>query len=170
MAEITLRDIAHSYNPEAADKTYALNRFDMKWVDGGRYAILGPSGCGKTTMLNIMSGIVRPSEGRLLFDGVDVTDHTTADRNIAQVFQFPVIYGTMTVQDNLAFPLVCRGYDKASIKAKVAGGLGSVEPRRPVDPIGQQADRRPKTAYLAWARSGAGQCGGCADGRAFDRH
>ena len=91
MAEITLQDIAHSYNPEAADKTYALNRFDMKWVDGGRYAILGPSGCGKTTMLNIMSGIVRPSEGRLLFDGVDVTEHTTAERNIAQVFQFPVI-------------------------------------------------------------------------------
>ena len=120
MAEITLQDIAHSYNPEAGDKTYALNRFDMKWVDGGRYAILGPSGCGKTTMLNIMSGIVRPSEGRLLFDGVDVTEHTTAERNIAQVFQFPVIYGTMTVQDNLAFPLVCRGYDKAFIKAKVA--------------------------------------------------
>ena len=119
MAEITLQNIAHSHDPAAADKTYALNQFDMRWVDGGRYAILGPSGCGKTTMLNIMSGTVRPSEGRLLFDGVDVTDHTTAQRNIAQVFQFPVIYGTMTVQDNLAFSLVCRGYDKAFIKAKV---------------------------------------------------
>ena len=50
-------------------------------------AILGPSGCGKTTMLNIMSGIVQPSEGSLLFDGVDVTKLSTSERNIAQVFQ-----------------------------------------------------------------------------------
>ena len=120
MAQIKLQNIAHSYNANAKDKKYALKPFDMTWVDGGRYAILGPSGCGKSTMLNIMSGIVTPSEGRLLFDGVDVTEKTTSERNIAQVFQFPVIYGTMTVHDNLAFPLVCRGYDKSFIKAKVS--------------------------------------------------
>ena len=119
MAEIELQNIAHSYNPQAADKTYALNPFNMTWVDGGRYAILGPSGCGKTTMLNIMSGIVQPSEGKLLFDGVDVTALSTSERNIAQVFQFPVIYGTMTVEQNLAFPLVCRNYEKPAIDAKV---------------------------------------------------
>ena len=119
MAQIKLQNIAHSYNPNSIDSKYALKPFDMTWVDGGRYAILGPSGCGKSTMLNIMSGIVKPSEGRLLFDGVDVTEETTSDRNIAQVFQFPVIYGTMTVYDNLAFPLVCRGYDKAFIRSKV---------------------------------------------------
>ncbi|MDC1267817.1 ABC transporter ATP-binding protein [Amylibacter sp.] len=119
MAQIKLQNIAHSYNPNSVDSKYALKPFDMTWVDGGRYAILGPSGCGKSTMLNIMSGIVKPSEGRLLFDGVDVTDETTSDRNIAQVFQFPVIYGTMTVHDNLAFPLVCRGYDKSFIESKV---------------------------------------------------
>ncbi len=119
MAEIELQNIAHSYNPEAPDKTYALNPFNMTWVDGGRYAILGPSGCGKTTMLNIMSGIVQPSEGQLLFDGTNVTRASTSERNIAQVFQFPVIYGTMTVEQNLAFPLVCRNYEKPAIAAKV---------------------------------------------------
>ena len=119
MAKIELQNIAHSYNPQAVDKTYALNPFNMTWVDGGRYAILGPSGCGKTTMLNIMSGIVQPSEGKLLFDGVDVTTLSTSERNIAQVFQFPVIYGTMTVEQNLAFPLVCRNYEKSEIDAKV---------------------------------------------------
>ena len=119
MAQIKLQNIAHSYNPDATDSKYALKPFDMTWVDGGRYAILGPSGCGKSTMLNIMSGIVKPSEGRLLFDGDDVTDKSTSERNIAQVFQFPVIYGTMTVHDNLAFPLVCRGYDKSFIESKV---------------------------------------------------
>ena len=69
------------------------------------YALLGPSGCGKTTLLNIISGLVIPSEGRLLFDDVDVTHLPTKQRNIAQVFQFPVIYDTMTVAENLAFPL-----------------------------------------------------------------
>ena len=69
------------------------------------YALLGPSGCGKTTLLNIISGLVIPSEGRLLFDDTDVTHLPTEQRNIAQVFQFPVIYDTMTVAENLAFPL-----------------------------------------------------------------
>ena len=119
MAEIILQNIAHSYNPQATDKTYALNPFNMTWVDGARYAILGPSGCGKSTMLNIMSGIVTPSEGKLLFNGSDVTAVSTSERNIAQVFQFPVIYGTMSVEQNLAFPLVCRKYAKDVIEEKV---------------------------------------------------
>lgn len=119
MARIDLNDIAHSYNPDEPEPDFALRKLSLAWEDGGRYAILGPSGCGKTTMLNIMSGIVNPSEGRILFDGVDVTDRTTATRNIAQVFQFPVIYNTMTVAGNLAFPLVCRNIHKNVINRKI---------------------------------------------------
>ncbi|MGB2491746.1 MAG: ABC transporter ATP-binding protein, partial [Candidatus Puniceispirillum sp.] len=119
MARIDLENIAHSYDPNAADPVYALRKFSLTWDDGGRYAILGPSGCGKTTMLNIMSGIVTPSEGRIRFDGEDVTQSKTADRNIAQVFQFPVIYNTMSVGDNLSFPLVCRNVEPAVITRKV---------------------------------------------------
>ncbi len=114
MARIDLAGVQHSYG-----SVEALEKFDLTWEDGGRYAILGPSGCGKTTMLNIMSGIIKPSQGRITFDGKDVTDLQTAERNIAQVFQFPVIYGTMRVWDNLAFPLVCRNVPKAQIKTKV---------------------------------------------------
>lgn len=119
MARIELNSIAHSYAPDESNPIYALRKFSLTWDDGGRYAILGPSGCGKTTMLNIMSGIVNPSEGRILFDGEDVTERTTATRNIAQVFQFPVIYNTMTVAKNLAFPLVCRNIQKDVINRKV---------------------------------------------------
>ena len=79
----------------------------------------GSSGCGKTTLLNIISGLVRPSQGRVLFGDRDVTDAATAERNIAQVFQFPVVYDTMTVRDNLAFPLRNRGMDAAYVKARV---------------------------------------------------
>ena len=119
MAKIDLSNISHSYNPNDSNPVYALNPFSMTWEDGNRYAILGPSGCGKTTMLNIVSGLVRPSAGKILFDDKDVTDLKTEDRNIAQVFQFPVIYSTMTVFENLAFPLKCRNFTKSKIDERV---------------------------------------------------
>lgn len=120
MATIQLQSLAHRY-PAAAD--YALRSMQQSWDDGGAYALLGPSGCGKTTLLNIISGLLRPSEGRVLFDAIDVTDLTTEQRNIAQVFQFPVVYDTMTVAQNLAFPLRNRGIDKNEIDRRVADAL-----------------------------------------------
>ena len=120
MSEITLSKLAHSYVPHPkSDADFALKEMDHVWQDGGAYALLGSSGCGKTTLLNIISGLVRPSHGRVLFGANDVTDAPTAARNIAQVFQFPVVYDTMTVRDNLAFPLRNRGMDAAYIAARV---------------------------------------------------
>jgi glycerol transport system ATP-binding protein len=125
MASIHLSGLAHRYAPTAAGEQspYALQPLDQLWEDGGAYALLGPSGCGKTTLLNIISGLVRPSEGRVLFDGEDVTDLRTEERNIAQVFQFPVIYDTLSVEDNLAFPLRNRGLDEAVVARRVAETL-----------------------------------------------
>ncbi|WP_350334109.1 ABC transporter ATP-binding protein [Coralliovum pocilloporae] len=120
MAKITLSKLRHSYYPNpksAAD--YALKEIDLDWQDGGAYALLGPSGCGKSTLLNIISGLLTPSEGQILFDGQDVTNLPPDARNIAQVFQFPVIYDTMTVRDNLAFPLKNRGVDSGTIERRV---------------------------------------------------
>jgi glycerol transport system ATP-binding protein len=91
----------------------------MVWEDGGAYALLGPSGCGKSTLLNIVSGLVTPSEGKVLFDGRDVTALGARERNIAQVFQFPVIYDTMSVFDNLAFPLRNRKLPAPEVRARV---------------------------------------------------
>jgi glycerol transport system ATP-binding protein len=121
MAQITLQNLAHSYlsNPKSEDD-YALKEMDHVWQDGGAYALLGSSGCGKTTLLNLISGLLRPSQGRVLFGDQDVTNAETAARNIAQVFQFPVVYDTMTVRDNLAFPLRNRGMDAAYIQARVS--------------------------------------------------
>jgi len=121
MARITLDALAHSYMPEpSGPHDYALKRLDHVWNDGEAYALLGPSGCGKSTLLNIISGLLEPSEGRILFNDADVTHMTTAERNIAQVFQFPVVYDTMTVRDNLAFPLRNRGADAAYVAERVA--------------------------------------------------
>ncbi|MFN3687014.1 ABC transporter ATP-binding protein [Salinarimonas sp.] len=120
MARITLSGLAHAYGARPrSEADYALKRLDHVWQDGAAYALLGPSGCGKTTLLNIISGLIRPSEGRILFDDRDVTDAPTAARNIAQVFQFPVVYDTMSVRENLAFPLVNRGADPAYVRARV---------------------------------------------------
>jgi glycerol transport system ATP-binding protein len=121
MARIDLVDLAHSYgSPDADPESFALKPISMTWRQGGAYALLGPSGCGKTTLLNLISGIVTPSRGKILFDSVDITPLSTQKRNIAQVFQFPVIYDTMTVGQNLAFPLKNRGVPKAEIEARVA--------------------------------------------------
>ncbi len=121
MAKITLSKLRHSYYPNpTGPEDYALKMIDLDWLDGGAYALLGPSGCGKSTLLNIISGLLVPSEGRILFDDRDVTELAPTERNIAQVFQFPVIYDTMTVRDNLAFPLRNRGVDEDRVKRRVA--------------------------------------------------
>jgi glycerol transport system ATP-binding protein len=121
MARVELAELAHSYHPRpAGDADYALKKMTFVWEDGGAYALLGPSGCGKSTLLNVISGLLRPSEGRVLFDGRDVTALSPAERNIAQVFQFPVVYDTMTVAENLGFPLRNRGIGAREVRARVA--------------------------------------------------
>ncbi len=138
MARIEFRQLGHAYAARGQSQEaqraaggngasatarplseYALQPMSMEWQDGGAYALLGPSGCGKSTLLNIISGLLVPSEGQVLFNGVDVTRMPTRERNIAQVFQFPVLYDTMSVFDNLAFPLRNRKLPEAQVKARV---------------------------------------------------
>jgi glycerol transport system ATP-binding protein len=120
MARITLTGLGHAYRPAPSQASdFALQPMDFAFENGGAYALLGPSGCGKTTLLNIMSGLLRPSHGKVAFDDTDVTNRSPGDRNIAQVFQFPVVYDTMSVFDNLAFPLRNRGVDEATVRSKV---------------------------------------------------
>ena len=75
MARITLSQLRHSYLPRpTGPDDYVLKDIDLDWHNGGAYALLGPSGCGKSTLLNIISGLLAPSEGRIFFDGRDVTE------------------------------------------------------------------------------------------------
>ena len=120
MAKITLDKLAHSYLPNPGhEDDWALKEMTHVWEDGAAYALLGSSGCGKSTLLNIISGLLQPSQGRILFGDTDVTHAPTAARNIAQVFQFPVVYDTMSVRDNLAFPLRNRGESPAYVAERV---------------------------------------------------
>lgn len=146
MARIDL-DLAHSYRPNPQkDEDYALLPLKMTFRDGGAYALLGPSGCGKTTLLNIISGLVTPSHGTVKFNGTDVTKQTPQQRNIAQVFQFPVIYDTMTVAENLAFPLKNRGVSRDKIKQRVGTIAEMLEMSHQLDirAAGLSADQKQK--------------------------
>ena len=136
MAQITLDKLAHSYLPNPqSEADFALKEIDHVWEDGGAYALLGPSGCGKTTLLNIISGLLVPSRGRIVFDQDDVTHLAPEQRNIAQVFQFPVIYDTMTVAENLAFPLANRRVPKDEITKRVAEMIEMLD-------LGDKANRK----------------------------
>jgi glycerol transport system ATP-binding protein len=122
MASIELENVSHSYDPPKTPeerKTYAVTNMNIHWEDGSANALLGPSGCGKTTILNIVSGLLRPSRGRVLVDGRDVTQISPRKRRIAQIFQFPVTYDSMNVFDNLAFPLRNQGEREEKVRTKV---------------------------------------------------
>lgn len=118
MSEIELRNISHVYQ-SGGEETVAVRDVNLTLEEGTSNALIGPSGCGKTTLLNIISGLLTPTEGQVLIDGKDMTELSPQDRDIAQVFQFPVIYDSMTVFGNLAFPLKNRGTPKAEIKDRV---------------------------------------------------
>jgi len=130
---VSFEGVAHRYE---ADAPYALHPLDLTLAAGKTHALLGPSGCGKTTLLNIVSGLIQPTAGRLAFDGKNVTDVPTRDRRVAQVFQFPVVYDSMTVRRNLAFPLENRAVPRERIASRVDEiarllGLSDVLDRRP---------------------------------------
>ena len=120
MSKITLNELSHSYlQSQSKDEDWAIRNVNIDWEDGGAYALLGPSGCGKTTLLNIISGLIIPTRGKILFNDEDITEKNPVERNIAQIFQFPVIYDTMTVFENLAFPLRNRKIPEEEITRKV---------------------------------------------------
>jgi len=119
MAEIEVRDIRHVYDQGTEDETVAIDHVELTLEDGTANALLGPSGCGKTTLLQIISGLLTPTEGQVLIDGEDVTDQSPGERDVAQVFQFPVIYDSMDVYGNLAFPLRNGGVNENEIEERV---------------------------------------------------
>jgi len=115
MATIELVNIAHAYVPDQ----WAVQDINLRWEEGVSSALLGPSGCGKTTLLKIISGLLKPTQGDVLLDGQRVNELSPKERNIAQVFQFPVVYETLNVFNNLAFPLRNRGVPENQVKARV---------------------------------------------------
>jgi ABC-type sugar transport system ATPase subunit len=87
------------------DHFSAVDDLSIEFADGEVACLLGPSGCGKTTLLRVIAGLETPSSGRILFDDRDVTSLPTRARNIGMVFQYPVMYPTLSVAENIALPM-----------------------------------------------------------------
>ncbi len=99
-------------NKKEAD-VIAVNDFDFEIPDGKLVGLLGPSGCGKSTTLNLISGLEKPTEGRILFGEDDVTKLPPEHRGVGLVFQNYALYPHLTVEQNIMFPLQnLKGADK----------------------------------------------------------
>ncbi|MCU1405289.1 MAG: polyamine transporter ATPase [Glaciihabitans sp.] len=103
-----------------------VDTFDLHIRPGEMVALLGPSGCGKTTTLRMIAGFLEPDSGRILIDGVDVTDLGPEKRPSAMVFQNYALWPHMTVFKNVAFPLTLRRLPKEEIRRRVTAALETV--------------------------------------------
>ena len=113
-----LTKIFPSRNKKSGEEVVAVNNFDFTIPDGKLIGLLGPSGCGKSTTLYMISGLQKPSSGKIFFGEDDVTDLSTENRGIGLVFQNYALYPHLTVKQNILFPLQnLRGKDKMTKEA-----------------------------------------------------
>ncbi|GGF41537.1 hypothetical protein GCM10010922_16300 [Microbacterium sorbitolivorans] len=124
----------------------AVDGIDMAIPAGKLTTLLGPSGCGKTTSLRMLAGYTRPTAGRILIDGVDVTRTAPEKRGLGMVFQSYALFPHMTVADNVAYGLKLRRTPRAERDARVAEalelvGLAHLAGRKPKALSGGQQQR-----------------------------
>src|SRR6266566_5095457 len=114
MARVTLKHVRKAYGHHVA-----LHGLDLEIDDGEFVSVLGPSGSGKSTMLKVIAGIDEVSSGHVYFDDRNVTQTPPERRDVAMVFQSYALYPTMTVFDNIAFPLRVRKLPRADVQKRV---------------------------------------------------
>ncbi len=141
MAHVTLKQLCKTYGD-----VVALDAMDLEIEDGEFVSVLGPSGSGKSTMLKLIAGIDEVSGGRILFDDRDVTQMPPERRDIAMVFQSYALYPTMTVFENIAFPLRLRRLPRVEIRKRVEEvaellGITALLKRRPRQLSGGERQR-----------------------------
>ena len=124
----------------------SVDAIDMSIDKGQLVAMLGPSGCGKTTTMKMVAGLLDPTSGDVQFDGKSVVDIPAEKRQVAMVFQKPLLFPHMSIGDNVAFGLRMRGVDKKTRKKRVGEmmelvRLPGMEERRPGQLSGGQEQR-----------------------------
>ncbi|MGB1162122.1 MAG: ABC transporter ATP-binding protein [Alphaproteobacteria bacterium] len=132
MAEIQLRNLSKRWG-----NFVGVNSFDLTISDQEFLVLLGPSGCGKTTTMRMIAGLETPTDGEILVDGKLINDLEPKDRDVAMVFQNYGLYPTMTVRENIRFPLKVRGVARDQHDAMIQRAAEMVE-------LGDLLDRLPK--------------------------
>jgi len=118
---VQIEGVTHRYGRVAA-----LKEIDLAVTPGEFVTFLGPSGCGKTTLLRIIAGFLRPSEGRVLLQGHDVTAVPPHKRPVNTVFQRPSLFPHLDVGENIAFSLRLARTAEAEVNRRVAEALALV--------------------------------------------
>ena len=124
----------------------AVDAIDLDVADGEVLCLLGPSGCGKTTTLRMVAGLETATSGDVLLQGNRVNDQSPRERNVAMSFQFYALYPSLSVAENLAFPLHAERMSKAEIDERVARVAGTASAGRYSRPHAGAALRRRKAA------------------------
>jgi putative spermidine/putrescine transport system ATP-binding protein len=141
MTRVVLKDLTRRF-----DDVIAVNKLNLEIESGELVAFLGPSGCGKTTTLRMITGLLLPTEGDVLFDGKSVITIPTERRGAVMVFQKHLLFPTMNVAKNVGFGLRMAGVSRKEIARRVSEMLELVhlpgfEKRRPHELSGGQQQR-----------------------------
>src|SRR5213592_4403819 len=120
--EVLLVDLVKTF-----EDVTAVDGINLDVSSGEFFSLLGPSGCGKTTTLRLIAGFEQPTSGRILLDGVDVSDVPPHRRNVNTVFQSYALFPFMSVRDNVAFGLRHAKVAKTDLKRRVDEALDLVQ-------------------------------------------
>ena len=135
-----LTKIFPSRNKKSGEEVIAVNNFTFTIPDGKLVGLLGPSGCGKSTTLYMISGLQKPSSGKIFFGDEDVTELSPENRGIGLVFQNYALYPHMTVKQNILFPLQnLKGADRMTKPEMIERAYQAAE----LVQIGELMDRKP---------------------------
>lgn len=141
--KVVLKDLTKKFPGQGknAPDVIAVNNFNVEIPDGKLIGLLGPSGCGKSTALNLISGLLSPTAGRIFFGEDDVTDLPPENRGVGLVFQNYALYPHLTVKQNILFPLQnLKGEDKLSKEEMLARAYDAAK----LVQIEGLMDRKPK--------------------------
>ena len=142
--KVTLQNLTKKFpsrNKKQPVDVIAVNDFTFEIPDGVLLGLLGPSGCGKSTTLNLLSGLQKPTSGRIFFGDDDVTDLPAENRGVGLVFQNYALYPHLTVRQNITFPLENRtGKDKLTHQQMADMALEAAK----LVQIEELMDRKPK--------------------------
>lgn len=144
--EITLQNVTKIFQSNKEDETVAVDNLDITIPSGQLTGLLGPSGCGKSTTLFMLSGLLRPTYGKIFFGNEEVTPVPPEERGIGLVFQNYALYPHMTVKQNILFPLENVKMDKEEALKKAQDiadlvGIGNLMDRKPKQLSGGQQQR-----------------------------
>lgn len=130
MATVRLQNIRKSYD---RGKTWAVNDVSLEIADGEFMALLGPSGCGKSSTMRMIAGLEELTSGEIWFGDRLVNQVQPQNRNVAMVFESYALYPTLTVYENLAFPLRSMGKKGAEVDRRVQEIIGILQCEELVD-------------------------------------